>query len=152
MSKIIFAALLCLSSLVHAVDQGELEAAKVSVLTLINAQRATLGLSSLEREMALENEIQIHADDMAAGRIPFGHEGFADRCANARAAMPGSRYCGEIVAWGQKTPERVHLAWTNSPGHYARMTDVRYTHAGFGYFINGQGRPYWGVLFLRYSR
>lgn len=131
-------------------DEILIEANKVAVLDLINAQRVALGLNVLERELILEKQIQVHADDMGEGRIPFGHEGFSVRCQNAREVLKGSKYCGEIVAWGQKTPERVHLAWTNSPGHYARMTDVRYTHAGIGHYITADGKRYWGVLFLRY--
>lgn len=128
---------------------GDIEAAKTSVLALMNAQRAGLGLNPLARSAALEAEIQTHTTDMAEGRIPFGHQNFSLRCQNAREVLGGGNSCGEIVAWGQKTPERVHLAWTNSPGHYNRMTDVRYTHAGLGYFVNDLGRPYWGVLFIK---
>jgi len=156
MKKTFFASLLALllvTPLARAaeVDPAAIEIAKIAVLDLINAQRATLGLNPLEREFALETEIQTHVDDMAEGRVAFGHLGFDGRCDRVRETIGNARSCGEIVAWGQKTPERVHLAWTNSPGHYARMTDVRYTHAGLGYFVNEAGRPYWGILFIRHQ-
>ena len=105
---------------------------KESVLTLINLQRASLGIAAVERDLQLEEVIQLYTEQMAHGVRPFGHGGFNGRCKKSREVVGGGNMCGEILAWGQKTPEQVHTGWTNSPGHYKNMIEPRYNLAGLG--------------------
>lgn len=119
------------------------------VLALINQHRGSLGLVPVEATTVLNEESQAHAEDMAVGRVDFGHDGFSDRCAEARSELGGGNACGEIVAMGQVDAEAVVQSWLNSAGHRARIEDGRYNRAGVGRALDSEGRPYWGVLFLQ---
>jgi uncharacterized protein YkwD len=119
------------------------------MVEIVNRHRLSLGLLPLVETDALEEEIQAHADDMADGRSSFGHSGMSDRCAQARAELGGGNACGEIVARGQEDVQAAFDAWLGSPGHKARMEDPRYNRAGVGIAFDGDGRPYWGMLFLQ---
>ena len=145
----LFTALLL--SLVQAreVTQEEtVEQLKVEVMELINARRVSLGLTPVERDMAIEAVIQDHNDDMASGRRRFSHDGLSNRCKKIREELAGGNLCGEILAWGHRSPEAVHVGWISSPGHNRAMIEPRYNRAGFAYTKNAKSRQYWSVLFL----
>lgn len=126
-----------------------IEAYKNEVLALINQQRADLGAGPVERDLQIEEIMQAYNDRMAEGESGFGHHGFSNRCKQARL-MVGGNLCGEILAWGHKSAEKVHLGWTNSPGHYKNMIEKRFTRAGIAFTRNDKGRPYWSVFFLEH--
>lgn len=124
------------------------EAEKEAVLTLINLQRASLGIGAVERDLQLEGVIQSYTEEMANGSRPFGHGGSGERCKKSRELVGGANLCGEIIAWGHKTPESVQAGWTNSLGHYKVMSNSRYNLAGVAIAVTKTGRIYWSVLFL----
>lgn len=119
------------------------------VLALINAQRLQANLPPIATSQALIPLEQAHAEDMAHGRVGFGHDGFALRCHAARVELPGANNCGEIVAWGSKTPDAVVKAWMNSPHHHDAILDPTYNLAGVGISAREDGRRFWGVLFMK---
>lgn len=131
------------------VEAAQADQARPALVDLVNRHRLSLGLVPLVETAALENEIQDHTDDMADGRRAFGHAGMSDRCAHARSDLGGGNACGEIVARGQDDVQGAFDAWLGSSGHKARMEDPRYNRVGVGIAIDGDGRPYWGMLFLQ---
>lgn len=132
------------------VEAAQVSEAKASLLQLVNAHRQALGLSQLLNTSALENQIQIHTDDMAFERADFGHEGMSSRCREARADLGGGNSCGEIVARGQRTVQAAFDAWLNSAGHKARLEDSRYNRVGIGLTVDAREKPYWGMIFLQF--
>lgn len=130
------------------VQEDEIESAKIAVMDLINARRVSLGLRPVERDLVIEAVMQNYNDAMASGQRRFSHDGFAGRCAQIREELAGGNLCGEILAWGHRTPEDVHKGWMSSPGHNRAMIEPRYNRAGFAYTKNVKGRQYWSVLFL----
>ena len=116
---------------------------------LLNNYRTSVGLRALILNQGLSLIAQDHSDDMAGFRIPFGHDGFSNRCFEAYRVLGGGNMCGENVAAGQTTPRIVFDAWMNSPGHRSNIDEGRYTHMGFAFQTDSQGLYYWTHLFLQ---
>jgi uncharacterized protein YkwD len=119
-------------------------------MTLINDHRLTKGLTPLIHEDALAQIVKIHSENMAQGKVSFGHDGFTARCNEARDALNGGNWCGENVANGQKTPRLVFNAWLNSSGHKANIEKEKATHTGFSFAKNSNGSYYWTQIFLEH--
>lgn len=88
-----------------------------SIMSLLNAQRASQGRAPLVEDARLSQASQAHAQDMVAGAY-FSHTGrdgssFADRARAAGYNCPAA----ENIASGQRTEAEVMTAWFNSPGH-----------------------------------
>jgi uncharacterized protein YkwD len=103
------------------------------VLSLINAERANLGLASLTANSALGNAARAHSTDMSTNNF-FSHTGsngssFWDRIIGAGYA-PSSG--AENIAAGQRSPSEVVASWMNSAGHKANILGA-YTDIGAGY-------------------
>lgn len=118
-------------------------------MTLINDHRVSIGLNALTHVDGLGLISSEHSQDMATGKVAFGHTGFTDRCSDGRTVIGGGNWCGENVAMGQKTPEAAFTAWMNSPGHRANIEQAKATHTGFGYAKDSSGKYYWTQLFLQ---
>jgi uncharacterized protein YkwD len=117
-------------------------------MELVNDHRISIGLRPLTHDQEVAKLAQTHSQDMASGKIAFGHGGFSERCSQARVALGGGNLCGENVAYGQKTPKSVFQSWMNSPGHRANIEQSRYTHSGLGYFQKASNTYYWTHLFI----
>lgn len=115
---------------------------------LVNDHRLGLGLEPLILEEGLDNLAKIHSIEMAGGEVAFGHDGFSERCAEAKLVLGGSNLCAENVAMGQKTAQAVFIAWMNSDGHRANIEQSRATHTGFGFQQNQNGTYYWTQIFV----
>ncbi|MGE3610859.1 MAG: CAP domain-containing protein [Bacteriovoracaceae bacterium] len=119
-------------------------------MILINNHRESIGLKALIDDEGLNAIAEIHSQNMASGSVEFGHTGFSDRCREARIVLGGGNLCGENVAMGQRSAKAVFDSWMNSPGHRANIENSRYTHSGFGFEKNMDGRYYWTHLFLEH--
>lgn len=115
---------------------------------LMNDYRIKLGLLPLTYSSVIEEEAKTHSEWMASGKGPFGHEGWEERCKRLRTHYRSLR-CGEIVAMGQKTPERVLEAWLGSPPHRASIEFAEWTHTGVGVARNTDGKLFWTQIFLK---
>ncbi|RYY64355.1 MAG: CAP domain-containing protein, partial [Chitinophagaceae bacterium] len=76
------------------------------VLTYTNRFRKSKGLVELSSNKILDAVAQKHSEDMAAGRVKFGHDGFAKRNAAVQQKL-SIRYFAENVAFGASTGEDV---------------------------------------------
>lgn len=117
-------------------------------IQLINNYRQSIGLKALIFEAKMSAVATTHSQNMASGKVGFGHTGFSERCNKAREIMGSGNLCGEIVAQGQTTAEKVFASWMSSLGHRAKIEEGRYTHTGFGYFKSAAGTTYWTQVFL----
>lgn len=118
-------------------------------MTLINTHRENLGLEPLMLDEEMSKVALTHSANMASGKVSFGHTGFSQRCSENREIMGGGNLCGEIVAAGQSTVQKVFTSWMNSSGHRSKIEEPRYTHTGFGYAKNAEGKMYWTQVFLQ---
>lgn len=117
-------------------------------LELVNAHRKRLGLRVLESTPVIQEVAEEHSKNMAMGYQRFGHNGWKLRCQEVKASLGGGNMCGEIVAWGQKTPRAVFNAWLGSRSHRLTIEGNRYTHTGLGFMRSRSGEIYWTQIFL----
>lgn len=120
----------------------------VEFMKLINDHRVSIGMKALIHTEELGDIATTHSENMAMGITPFGHDGFSERCSEARSVLGGGNLCGENVAMGQKTVAAAFTAWMNSPGHRSNIEQPRVTHTGFGYMQNSNGAYYWTQIFV----
>ncbi|MBN3895314.1 MAG: CAP domain-containing protein [Nostoc sp. NOS(2021)] len=119
-----------------------------SVFNQINNYRGSQGLAKLTRNSAIDNQARIHSQDMANGKVPFGHTGFSERI---QAIGISYSAAGENVAFNQgySNPAKTAVqGWLNSPGHLANIRG-NYNKTGIGVASNSAGGIYFTQIFLR---
>ena len=128
-------------------DKEESEALSFAelVVELVNAERAKVNLPALTMTTKLNEAALVRAKETVQS---FSHtrpngSSFSTVLKENGISFQGA---GENIAWGQRTPEQVVLAWMNSEGHRANILNPKYTSIGVGYYLNG-ATPYWAQLF-----
>lgn len=119
-------------------------------MELINSHRTSMGLRVLILSEGMTDIATQHSQNMATGKVAFGHTGFSDRCTDSRTVLGGGNWCGENVAAGQTSPQSAFNSWMNSFGHRANIESTRATHTGFGYAKSSSGKYYWTQIFLEH--
>lgn len=118
--------------------------------SLINLERAKLGLAELVYDESIATIARSHSEAMATGEVPFSHDGFDDR-AKKIEALYTTYAVGENVAFnsGAASPEQqAVIDWMNSPGHKANITGD-YNRTGIGIAKSASGRYYFTQLFAK---
>ena len=136
-------ALVCLtcSSMLVLTATAQTSSIENDFLTLINAERASLGLTPLRVNSQLETAAYLHSKDMGDNNY-FSHTSLDGTQFYQRIVAAGySNYAGLAeniaYAYGAPSASQVYSMWYNSPGHYANMIGD-YVDAGLGvYTING---------------
>lgn len=118
------------------------------ILVYINQFRVRHGLPKLHLNPLLSKEASQHSADMAAHRIAFGHDGFAQRLAHLQKKILSAQGGAENVAYNYKTAKIVAEGWIKSPGHRRNILG-RYNETGIGIVRDKAGKPYFTQLFLR---
>lgn len=123
---------------------GELSSYKQVVWQLVNAERAKAGLPALEYVSALQNAVDIRAEESYISLTHTRPNG-----SNWSTVLTGIQYntAGENIAKGQLTPEKVMTGWMNSSGHRANILKREYTGMAVGVVEKG-GVLYWAQLFV----
>lgn len=101
---------------------------------LINQHRQSIGVPPLLWSDVVADSARVHSQNMLAGRVPFGHDGFDERYEEIRARMRIGQM-GENVASNTFAEDPVATAvqgWLNSLGHRRNIENSVYTHAGIG--------------------
>jgi len=117
------------------------------VLSATNQFRKSRGKSALQMREDLNAIARKHSENMAAGRVAFGHGGFASREAAAQRKIPGSTAFAENVAYGATSGKEVVKDWKDSPGHRRNMLGT-YKYIGIGTARDKKGRIYYTQLFV----
>lgn len=125
---------------------------ELSVMKLINAERAKAGLSALSYQPQLAEAAHLYSADMACNNY-LSHTGRDGSHFIERAGRQGYtfEYGGENLGGGYSTPEEVVKGWMNSPGHKANILDEHYVDMGVGYAYYSQSDyvAYWAAEFGR---
>jgi uncharacterized protein YkwD len=119
-----------------------------SVFNQVNSYRTSQGLPRLTRNSAIDNQARIHSQDMASGRVPFGHTGFSQRI---KAIGISYASAGENVAYNMGATDpatRAVQGWLKSPGHLANIRG-NFNKTGIGVATNSAGKVYFTQIFLR---
>lgn len=117
------------------------------IMTLVNEHRTNNGLMVLEHSSACAREATDHSENMANGKVDFGHDGFNDRF-DVIALETGASGAGENVARGFEAAIDVMTNWLNSPGHRANI-EGDYTHLGIGIAESSDGEQYFTQIFAK---
>lgn len=108
---------------------GPRAALKAAVVCLINRQRTTHGLPTLQEDSRLDRSAQTWTDTMVATQ-QFDHGvNFAARITAAGYVWSSA---GENIATGYDTPAQVVSAWMASPGHCQNILNPQYRSVGTG--------------------
>jgi uncharacterized protein YkwD len=128
-----------------------------AVVTLVNLERAALGLAPLAGNALLGGAAKTHANNMAARSNSVGEAAMAHTLLGTitptpttrmdRAGYGGWRAWGENVAYGFATAQEVVAGWMGSPGHRANILNPGFTEIGVGATANAYGELYWGQNF-----
>ncbi|RCJ20290.1 alkaline-shock protein [Nostoc minutum NIES-26] len=128
-----------------AINTATLEDA---VFQKINSYRASQNLPSLMRNSAINTQARNHSQNMASGRVRFGHDGFIQRVQATRLLYISA---AENVAFNQGYQDPAKKAvegWLNSPGHLKNIKG-QYNLTGIGVASNSKGEVYFTQLFIR---
>lgn len=120
------------------------------VLTLVNQDRAGLGLGALSGDSRLHDAAVGHSLDMATNNF-VDHAGSNGSNAGQRAASAGYDWntWGENIAAGYLTAESVFAGWLGSTGHRDNMRNGAFTDIGIAYIEAGPGTEfdtYWTMV------
>jgi len=116
------------------------------VLSQTNKFRRSKGLPALVINEDLNAIAQKHSNNMAKGRVGFGHGGFSQREAQAKRKISSLYSFAENVAYGPETGKEVVTMWKNSSGHRRNMLG-RYKYIGIGIAKDRRGRIYYTQVF-----
>jgi uncharacterized protein YkwD len=120
------------------------------VLAQINQYRNQRGLRSLSVNATIRQQARLHSQNMASGRVPFGHQGFQERL-NAIAKIIPLMGIAENVAYNMGYADPASNAvrgWLNSPGHRLNI-EGNYNLTGVGVAKSPQGAYYFTQIFVR---
>ena len=107
---------------------SRLTASETSLLTVINATRASHGLAPLRIDRRLQRTARAHSADMLRHQY-FAHGAFTSRVLASGAAGP---VFGEDLAWGPMSASWVVNAWLNSPEHRRILLRPGFRRIGVG--------------------
>jgi uncharacterized protein YkwD len=116
------------------------------ILAQTNKFRKMKGLPALILNDRLSAIAQRHSENMARGRVAFGHAGFAKRSREAEQSIRLIYSCGENVAYGMRSANEVMRGWKGSPGHRKNLLG-NYKYIGIGIAKDRRGRLYFTQFF-----
>jgi uncharacterized protein YkwD len=120
---------------------------ETEILQFVNEDRKQhdlrlLQINSRESSLALK-----HSEDMAKGKVKFGHDGFNSRAKIIQKEL-GATEIGENVASGLMTAREVVDGWLNSPGHKKNI-EGDFLLTGIGYARDKKGEIYFTQIFSK---
>jgi uncharacterized protein YkwD len=117
------------------------------VLSHTNKFRKAKGLKALQMREDLNQIAQKHSENMARGRVGFGHAGFAKRQSQVRKLDRTITSFAENVAYGSTTGKDVVEGWKNSKGHRENILGP-YKYIGIGIARDKRGVIYYTQIFV----
>jgi len=118
------------------------------IINLVNQVRQAKHLPPLRILQSASFEAAQHSQDMAAKRVPFGHDGFKQRAIALANELNGSSATGENVATGKMTAKEVVTAWLKSTAHRANI-EGNFTYTGVGVAKDSRGVLYYTEMFVK---
>ena len=145
---LLYATVICLSLFVSLTSFSRNKSSNLiqDILNQTNQFRRSKGLTNLIIVKNLNAIARKHSEDMARGRVGFGHGGFGQRNEMANKAIKRMHDFAENVAYGPTTGKQVVTLWKNSPGHRRNMLG-HYKYIGIGIAKDRQGRIYYTQVF-----
>lgn len=145
-SRALYIATVLLLSFILLSFSGSNTNVEKDVLKQTNQFRRSKGLNQLLMVDQLNAIAKKHSEDMARGRVAFGHEGFYQREALEKKKIKGVSTFGENVAYGPTSGKQVVLMWEKSAGHRHNLLGP-FKYIGIGIAKDKQGRIYYTQVF-----
>ena len=116
------------------------------VISLVNAERAKVGLPALSADSGAVDAAHIRAKEIVQS---FSHTRPDGRSCFTAAADLGVSYrtAGENIAYGYATPQQVVSGWMNSEGHRKNILSSSFSKIGVGCY-ESSGVLYWSQFFI----
>lgn len=130
-----------------AVSSGTLES---KAYELVNDHRQAMGLASLSYDARIAAVARRHSENMAAGRVPFGHEGFEERQRAISKTIPWTGIAENVGMNDYPVARTVRAAvsgWLGSRGHRKNI-EGRYDATGVGIARDDRGTFYYTQIFV----
>ena len=124
---------------------------EASTHELVNDHRRAMGLSPLPYNARIAAVARRHSEDMAAGRVPAGHERFESRKRDISTMIPWSGMAENVGINDYPPSETVRAAvsgWLVSRGHRENI-EGRYDLTGVGIARDARGVYYYTQIFVR---
>ncbi len=134
-------------------NAAELQAISTEVRRLVNAHRASLDASELQRHPRLDQIARQHSAAMEQG-ASFSHSGFSRRATQARTVAEFFR-ASENLAYnfGHADPAaRAMETWLDSSAHRREMERATFRLTGIGVARTPDGKYFFTQLFLHPKR
>ncbi|MFK7798211.1 MAG: CAP domain-containing protein [Aureispira sp.] len=113
----------------------------------INQHRAQQYLPLFQINPHIQVIATQHAQDMAEGNIPFGHEGFEDRARLLLGKLSGSSVV-ENVALGNANAEQIVQTWLESSSHRNNI-EGDFDWTGIGIAKSNEQQYYYCQIFIK---
>lgn len=124
----------------------------LTVVELINRQRAAIGLAPLTLVPALTQAAYRHSLDMSKQRAPT-HQGTDGSSGGERMLAAGYQWQGwaEAIGWGFTEPTDMVEWWLNHGEHRAILLSPAFTELGVGHvtLVDTPWKSYWTINFGR---
>jgi uncharacterized protein YkwD len=133
----------------NSVITDELDDLEQDVHQQVNQYRLTQNLSPLEWNETIADYCRSHSLDMAAGTVPFGHQGFEGRVAGIGQTL-SYESAAENVAYNNfaDSVTTAVQGWLDSPGHLANIQG-EFNLTGVGVAQSDEGSYYFTQMFFR---
>lgn len=117
------------------------------ILRLVNEHRAGLGLAALIWNDSIAEVARGHSQDMADGKVPFGHDGFNDRVALLGSIL-GCSVVAEVIAYSDSAANAVAALIASNDHRYILEGD--YALSGVGVVKESPGPGFYATqMFTR---
>lgn len=112
---------------------------RADLLRRVNKYRDRQGLNTLEENDYLQEMAQIRAEELSVRMDHFRPEG--------GTVIGKYGVNGEIIMDTAKSPREAFLGFKGSKQHNELMLARKYLTFGSGYYVDGNGKSYWCILF-----
>ena len=128
-------------------DLGAFAKLESQVWAEVNKYRDAQGKAEFEHCSICKQQGRIHSNNMATGKVSWGHDGFSNR-SKVMMDTSGGTATAENIHIGQKTAEAVVQAWLDSQDHKDTI-DGDYTHMDVGIAQSSSGTHFYTQLFIK---
>jgi uncharacterized protein YkwD len=116
----------------------------------VNAYRRAHRLPALSYDTAVAAIARAHSEDMAAHRVPMGHDGFRQRADLVERSLPLDAIAENVALNDYNRSRTVAVAvagWLASP-HHLENIEGKYDVTGVGIVLARDGTFYYTQLFV----
>lgn len=120
--------------------------AENQLMELVQNYRRQKGLSEFMVVASIQNAARKHAQDMAQGKISFGHDGFRERVVPLAQGL-NKRNASENVAKGNSGLSAILDSWAKSEGHRKNMEGA-FQYSAIGAAQSADGNWFFTQIFI----